>query len=225
MPSQTRATLTTLVSLLIDDPSNQRFTTTQVQDKIQEAQERFVLDSRVLRDSVTDTTVTGTQEYALQTDVMDIIRMAHKGVELIRISKADLDFYTTARWDQTNGTPKYYYVDLDPNNKKYGLYPIPESGDAGANLAIEYVKIPPTLSGDSSVPLDGHTLLTPYHNSLAYWAAKELLMINPSEENLVRVKQYTDRYNDEISNCIETFKHLEQSQGWRMKGGRYHKGL
>lgn len=225
MPSQTRATLTTLVSLLIDDPANTRFSTTQVQDKIQEAQERFVLDTRALRDSTTDTVVDGTQEYSLPSDVLDIVRMAHKGVELVRISKADLDFYTTARWDQTTGTPTYFYVDLDPNNKKYGLYPIPTANDAGAYLALEYVKIPPTLSSDSSVPLDSHTLLTPYHNSLAYWAAKELLMINPSQENLVRVQQYSRRYEDEISHCIETFKHLEQSQGWRFKGGRYHKGL
>lgn len=225
MPSQTRATLTTLVGLLIDDPSNDAFTTTQVQDKIQEAQERFVLDTRTLRDSVTDTVVANQQEYALPSDVLDVIRASHKGVEIRRISKADLDFSFSDRWDQTTGTPKYFYVDLDPNNKKYGLYPIPLADDAGANLAIEYVKLPPTLSSDSSVPLDGHTLLAAYHNSLAYWAAKELLMIRPSEENLVRIKQYTDRYTDEISHCIETFKHLEISEGWRFKGGRYHKGL
>ena len=42
---------------------------------------------------------------------------------------------------------------------------------------------------------------------------------------VVGVKKYKDRYKDEISHCIETFKHMEQSQGWRMNGGRYHKGL
>lgn len=225
MPSQTRALLTTLTSLLIDDPSNQAFTTAQVQAKLEEAQERFVLDTRVLRDSATPASVvSGTAEYNLPSDVMDIIRVAVDGVELDRISKADLDFYSSSRWDQTTGTPRYYYVDLDPNNKKFRLYPTPDTSGS-SNLTVEYVKMPPTLSADASVPLDGHTLLIPYHNSLAYWAAKELLMIRPSQENLVRVQQYTKRYEDEVSNCIEAFKHLEQSQGWRMIGGRYHKGL
>jgi len=209
----------------LHDISNQEFTTTQIQDKLQEAQERFVLDTRVLRDSTTDTSVDGTQEYALPSDVMDIVRVAHKGVELRRISKADLDFYTTERWDDDSGTPLYYYVDLDPNNKKYGLYPIPTGADAGANVAIEYVKIPPTLSTDSSVPLDGHTLLVPYHNALAYFAAKELMVTDPSRENSARVGAYAKRYSDEVSHCIETFKHMEQSEGWRLKGGRYHKNI
>lgn len=193
-----------------------------MQDRIQEAQERFVLDTRVLTDNVTDTSVADQQEYALQSDVLDIKRMAHKGIELKRISKFDLDMYTGQDWTDDKGTPRYYYVDLDPNNKKYGLYPIPQAGDAGANLAIEYIKIPPTLSSDSSVPLDGHTLLTPYHNALAYWAAKELLAMNPSQENMVRVQSYWKRYEDEVSHCIETFKHMAQSATWRMYGGRYH---
>jgi hypothetical protein len=225
LPSQTRLSLSTLTSLLIDDPSNQAFTAAQVLAKLEEAQERFVLDTRALRDLATGSAVAQQQEYSLPSDIMDIVRLSVDGAELTRISKADLAFlFRGSRWDQTYGTPSHYYVDLDPNNKKYGLYPIPTSAGS-SNITIEYVKMPPTLSGDSSVPLDAHTLLIPYHNSLAYWAAKELLMIRPSQENLVRVQQYTKRYEDEVSNCIETFKHLEQSQGWRFKGGRYHKGL
>lgn len=225
MPSQTRATLSTLTSLLIDDPSNSAFTSAQVLAKIQEAQERFVLDTRVLRDLAAASTVASQQEYALPTDLMDIVRLALDGAELTRVSKADLSFiFRGSRWDQTIGIPTHYYVDLDPNSQKYGLYPIPVSAGS-SNIAIEYVKMPPTLSADASVPLDGHTLLIPYHNSLAYWAAKELLMIQPSQENLVRVQQYTKRYEDEVSNCIETFKHMEQSQSPRFKGGRFHKGL
>jgi hypothetical protein len=225
LPSQTRSSLSTLTSLLIDDTSNQAFTAAQVLAKIEEAQERFVLDTRVLRDVATGSSVSRQQEYALPSDFMDVIRLSIDGAELTRVSKADLHFiFRGTRWDQTYGTPSHYYVDLDPNNQKYGLYPIP-TGSGSSDISIEYVKMPPVLSSDSSVPFDGHTLLIPYHNSLAYWAAKELLMIRPSQENLVRIQQYTKRYEDEVSNCIETFKHLEQSQGLRFKGGRHHKGL
>lgn len=225
MPSQTRLGLQTLTSLLIDDPNNRLFTAAQVLAKLQEAQERFVLDTRALRDSETLTLIDGQQEYALPTDVMDIVRVAHNGVEIGRKSKFELDFLASGRWDQDKGTPTYFYVDLDPNNQKMGFYPIPESGDAGANTPVEYVKIPPALSADGSVPLDGHTLLIPYHNSLAYWAAKELLMIRPSQENIAKASAFGKRYDDEVSQCIETFKHMEDSGSWRIVGGRYHRGI
>lgn len=224
MPSQTRSSLATLTSLLCDDPNNRLFTAAQVLAKLQEAQEKFVLDTRVLRDSATDSTVSGTQEYSLPSDVMDIVRIAVAGVELRRISKADLDFYNAARWDQTNGVPKYYYVDLDPNNKVFGFYPTPNTSGS-SDIAVEYVKIPPTLSADASVPFDGHTLLIPYHNAIADWAAWKLLSIRPSQENLVRRQDFKRSYDDAVSDCIETFKHMEQSESWRMVGGRYHKGL
>lgn len=225
MPSQTRASLQALLNLLIDDPNDRLFTSAQKQAKLQEAQERFVLDTRVLRDTSTITIIDGTQEYALPSDVMDIERVVHNGVELKRKSKAELDFLASGRWDQDAGTPVYYYVDLDPNNQKMGFYPIPQAQDAGANTPVEYVKIPPALTTDASIPLDGHTLLIPYHNSLAVWAAKELLWIRPTQENMVKCQHYQQRYEDEVSHCIETFKHLSQSDSWRLMGGRYHKGL
>lgn len=225
MPSQTRSSLVSLVNLLVDDVSQQRFTAAQVQAKIQEAQERFVLDTRALRDILSDSTVASQQEYSLPTDILDPIRLSVDGVEMTRISKADLDFlFGDARWDQTIGTPSHYYVDLDPNNKKFGLYPIPASAGS-SNIAMEYVKLPPALSGDSDVPLDSHTLLAPYHNALAYWAAAELLVINPSQESLAKMGAFKKRYDDETSHCIELFKHMEMPQQWRFRGGRYYKGL
>lgn len=224
MPSQTRDSLVTLTNLLADDPAQKRFTAAQVQAKIQEAQERFVLDTRLLRDTQSDSAVANQQEYSLPSDILDAVRLSVDGVEKARISKADMDFFSGARWDQTYGTPQYYYIDLDPNNKKYGFYPIPDTAGS-SNISLEYVKLPPTLSSGSSVPLDGHTLLTPYHNALAYWAAAELLTINPSQEGLVKIGAYKKRYSDETSHAIEAFKHMELSQGWRMNGGRYHRGL
>lgn len=224
MPSQTRDSLVTLTNLLIDDPSQQRFTAAQVQAKIQEAQERFVLDTRLLRDTEASSAVANQQEYALPSDILDAVRLSVDGVQKTRISKADLDFFNESRWDQTYGVPQYYYVDLDPNNKKFGLYPIPTTAGS-SNISLEYVKLPPTLSAGSSVPLDGHTLLTPYHNALAYWAAAELLVINPTQEGLVKIGAYKKRYADETSHAIEAFKHMELSQGWRMNGGRFHRGL
>lgn len=210
------------VQLLINDPSAQRFTSSQIQSELQKAQEWFVLDTRCLTDNVTDTAVADQASYDLQSDCLDIKRLAHKGLELKRVSKFELDRYTGQDWSDDKGTPRLYYVDLDPNNKKYYLYPIPQGEDAGAYLAQEYIKIPPTLSSDSSVPLDSHTLLAPYHDALAYKAAATLLDILPDQQSVAMIQRYEKKYEQYVSHCIETFKALSVTQPVRMRGGRYH---
>jgi hypothetical protein len=209
---------------LASDPTNARWSASKKQDKIQEAQERFVLDTRALTDNTTDTAVADQQEYPLPADCLDIKRLAHKGVLLTRKSKFDLDIAIWADWSQTKGTPHYYYVDLDSNNKKYGLYPVPQGGDAGANLALEYVKIPPVMTSDSDVPFDSHTLLTPYHMAIAYWAAADLLRQDPSQANALKIAEYEKQYEKLVSDCIETFKDLAETRPMRMGGGRYFRG-
>lgn len=230
MPSLTRSDLVSRIGDLIGDPENTRWTSTQKQNKIQEVQEQFVLDTRVLVDSQTETVVAGTSEYSLPSDVLDIIRVAHRGIRLQRLSKFELDNLYQSDWSDDEGTPHSYYVDLDPNNKKLRLFPVPKAADAGANLVEEWVKIPPTLSSDASVPFDGHTLLVPYHMALAYKAASEFLKVelqnNPNGQGvLATIREYEREYNRLVSHCIETFKHLGETSPMRFRGGRYHKGL
>lgn len=215
----------TLIGQLAGDPENERWSSTIVQAKIEKAQEKFVLATRALVDVDTPTTlVVNQQEYALPSDLMDVLRVSHNGNRLERTSKFDLDFYA-GKWSDDLGSPAKYYVDLDPNNKKIGVYPLPQSADTAYTLGIEYLKIPPALSADSSVPFDSHTLLTPYHDALAYWSARELLKEDPSQENLARMAVYKKSYDDLVSECIETFRRLAEATPWRMRGGRYFKGI
>lgn len=211
---------------MIGDPNDVQWSASQKQNKIEEAQERFVLDTRVLVDKTTDSVVSGTSEYDLPSDTIAITRIAVNGIEVKRTSKFTLDMLTNQNWSNDTGAAVYFYVDLDPNNKKFRIYPIPTAAQVGTNnIDIELIKIPPTLSGDSSVPFDGHTLLIPYHMALAYWAAKELLLINPSKENMVKVKAYEGEYNRLAEDCINTFKAMETEGPWRLLGGRYHSGV
>lgn len=169
--------------------------------------------------------VSGTSEYALPTDCLDIVRVAHKGIKLRRISKFELDSLLTGDWTADTGTPESYIVDRDPNNQKLILYPIPQSDDAGANLVEEWIKIPPTLSSDSSVPLDGHTLLSPYLPALAYKAAEYLLYVQPTTESVEMAAKYEKEYRKLSAQCIDTFNGMAQTTPVRMRGGRYFKGI
>ena len=226
MPSMTRATLLSTVGSLTGDPNHTRFTSALKLDRIQEAQERFVIDTNVLKDvNSTITTVAGTASYDLPTDILDVMRVSHKNIKLTRKSKYDLDVESGTDWSEDTGTPQSYYIDLDPNNKKIVLYPIPEGSDAGANLIIEYVKIPPTLDTDAAVPFDGHTLMAPYSMAIAYWASSKLLLIRPDQQALVMSSGYEKQYRELVADCIDRFKQMYETAPMRMRGGRYHKGL
>jgi hypothetical protein len=220
MPSMTRSDLVTRIALLINDPGNQRFTSAQLQSEIERAQEQFVLDTRCLKDVDSITTVDGTAEYDLPTDILDVLRVAHKGLKLESISAYELDVRLNQDWTDDTGTPTRYYVDLDPNNKKIRLYPIPEAADAGANLTLEYLKMPPALSSDSDVPLDSHTLLTPYHDALAYYAASSLLNIQPDQAALVMIGQYDKKYNQLVEQCLEDFRSMGNQRPMNIYRGR-----
>lgn len=221
MPSMTRAELTTRVSLLIGDTSYQRFTEAQIQDEIQKWQEQFVLDTKCLIDVDLDSIVAGTRSYDLPTDILDTVRVAVNGVKMERTSEYELDVLNNQDWSAYTGTPAKYYVDLDPNNKKLIFDRIPESGDAGTdNLVHEYIKLPPALSSDSSVPLDSHTLLAAYHDAIAYGAAASLLNIQPDQSALVMISQYEKKYSKHVDHCIENFKNLGNQSPINIYRGR-----
>ena len=221
MPNMTRSELVTRVGLLIGDPSNQRFTAAQLQAEIQKWQEQFVLDTKCLIDVQSTSIVAATASYDLPSDILDVVRVAHNGLKLERTSEYDLDVLYDLNWSDDTGTPKKYYIDLDPNNKKIILFPIPESGDAGSsNLVMEYIKLPPALSSDSDVPLDSHTLLAAYHDAIAYGAAASLLNIQPDQTSLVMVVQYEKKYNKLVDECKENFKNLGNESPMNIYKGR-----
>jgi hypothetical protein len=220
MPSMTRATLVSRISLLVNDPSDQRFTAAQKQAEIEKAQEQFVIDTRCLKDVLAITVVDGTAEYALPTDIFDVMRVAHKGLKIESVSAYELDLLYKSDWSVTRGTPTRYYIDLDPNNKKIHFFPIPQAADAGANMTMEYLKIPPALSADGSIPLDGHTLLTPYHDAIAYWAAASLLNILPDQSALVMISQYENKYIKYVDACIENFDSMGRQRPLNIYRGR-----
>lgn len=209
------------MGLLIGDPNNGRFTAEQLQSEVQRWQEQFVLDTKCLIDVSPSSILADTASYDLPTDILDVVRAAHNGLKLERTSEYDLDVRKNQDWSDDEGTPTDYFVDLDPNNKKIVLYPIPQTVDVGTNnLIVEYIKLPPALSSDSSVPLDSHTLLAAYHDAIAYGAAASLLNILPDQQALIMIGQYEKKYRTAVDHCIENFKALGAPRPMNIYRGR-----
>lgn len=219
MPNYTRSDLVIQVSELIGDTSNQQWSTTQIQDRLQKAQEKFVSDTRALRDTQSFSIVAGTNTYDLSTDTFDIARvgLTGKGV-LKRIGKFDLDLLIGGSWQTVNGTPSSYYVDVSSTNKKLTLYPIPQSADAGTNnLVVDYVKVPPVMASDSDAPLNGQTLLQPYLDALAYFAASQILYASNNPTDWTKANVMIKQYDSKATECITLFNDLSETTPLRLK--------
>lgn len=225
MPSLTRDELVTRVGLLVEDPSNVRWDSTTKISLLNQWQDRFVLDTRALTDVASSSVVAGTQEYDLPSDILSTVRVVLNGIELRQTGKVDIDDNTNSDWTQTTGQPHSYYIDLDPDNLKIGLYPVPTAAEAGSsNLKIEYTKQPTALSASSSVPFNSHTLLGLYGEALAYGCAYQLLLTDPTPENLARAARYLSEYGVYVAKAINNFRAMRQRKPLRLRGGRFFRG-
>ena len=209
----------TQVSELIGDTSNQQWSEAQIQDRIQKAQEQFVVDTRALTDTQTFSIVSGTNTYDLSDDTFDIIRVGISGHSALKkFSKFDLDLSVGGDWSTRNGPPSHYFVDTTSTNKKLTLFPIPQGNDAGTNnLVAEYVKVPPILTGDSDSPLNGQPLLIPYLDALAYYAASQILFASNDQTQWAKGRLMLDQYRSKVSDCKEGFNALSQTTPLRMR--------
>jgi len=225
MPSLTRSSIQTLIAGILGDPDYQEFTETNVQDAIQVAQEKFVKDTKCLKDVQTTTVVAGTYEYALPTDILDISRVSHNGLKLERVSEYDMDVTRDTNWADDTGTPTSYYVDLDPNNLKIRVYPIPQAADAAYSLIMEYIKIPPALSTAASVPFDANTLLSPYTMAIVYAGSSDLMKTAPNQARLIQIPLMEKEYLKYVEDCIEMFRAMEKRRPHTMSVGRNFNNL
>jgi len=216
----TRAELEVEISSRLGDPSNQEFTTTQIDDNLDAAQDRIVVETRCLQDTHTFSIVAGTREYDLPTDYMMSIGVKIDGNPLNPTSKKTLDFYAGESWDDLEGTPTEYYTDAqDPDTKKIGFNYKPNASGTD-NCKHLYLVKPASLSLSTSVPFNAHTLLIPYHMVLVHDVVQNLLqyreMTPPLLEKIRFHQMEVNSFNNKI---VGTFKNTANKR-LRLRGGR-----
>lgn len=88
------------------------------------------------------TSVDGTREYELGTDVMRLLFVTYNGKQVQPASQEQMQFYADYPSESAEGTPTHYYVKMT-TNPLLGFTPVP--GTSGLTIAVHYVKRPPTL--------------------------------------------------------------------------------
>lgn len=225
----TLSELQTLVGQLTSDPNHDRYPTTDINTELDNSQNKWNVDAKIIVDTVTITVVDGTRQYALSGLTGTPIafpRVTHKGLDLKKVSKSWMDLYSGTDWTLDIGTPKYFFIEArDPSVQYLTVYPTPQSGDAGAYLVSEYVKAHTAMSASTDVPFmsgtESNYLLRPFDWGLAYDVASRLLMRDPSEINAKKQADFKKVSEDVMSQLIQSYKQFEAEEPKRLRGGRY----
>ena len=215
-----RITAKGYVSLKIDDPDRTRFSDATYNNALDLSQQQFAIDARSIIKETTLTAVTAQQEYALPSDFLVSVLVRHKGLQLTPTTKLGLSFQSGQDWTAlANGTPVMAYIDEQDN--KLGVVPAPDAGAAGANIVLNYVAIPSTLTSDTQVLLNADTILQYYAPAVVAWAAREMLTYVPqTPEILVKRTELMKDYERYKNQAISTYNNMID-ESFRMKGGQH----
>lgn len=215
--------LYTLIGDLTNDPNHDRYSTSQIDTLLEVCQSRWNVAAGIIVDATTLTTVSGTQTYALTslTGVpIAFRRVTHKGLELDKRSKVWLDLYAGDDWSDDIGTPTMYYIDTDGDAFNLVVYPIPQDGDTGSNLVVEYIKQHTAMASASDSPFNSLTYLQPFHYGVAYEVAANLLVRDPDQANAIKIDRYQRQANNALADVVQVFKAMEKEEPMRLIGGR-----
>jgi hypothetical protein len=222
--------LQSLVGSLANDPNHDRFALTDINTELDNTQNQWNEEIKIIKETTTLTVVDSQRQYLLTLMTgtpLAIGRVTHKGLDLDKRSKQYFDLYSND-WTQDIGTPTEFCIEAtDPSNLYLTVHPTPQSGDVGANLVVEAIIAHTAMSASTDVPFmlgtSSNYLVRPYDFYLCYSVAARLLARFPSEENNARAERYLDISKDGKSNLIQVFKALESQEPKRIGGGRYWK--
>lgn len=212
--------LQSLIGSLCNDGNHDRYGLPDINLELDNTQDYWNLDAKIIKDTTTIPMVSGQRQYALSGltgTPISFPRVTQAGIDLIKRSKAYFDHISMRDWTQDIGTPLEFFVEAeDPDNLFLTVRPTPQSGDAANNLVAEYVKRHTPMVASTDVPFMSGTvsnyLLRPYDWGLAYSTAARLLTRDPSEENAAKVAAYAKIGKGVLDEVIQVFKALEAEE-------------
>lgn len=217
-----RVTARNLIALKIEDPQQTKFTAAQYNTAIELGQEQFCLDTKSVVKQTTLTEVTGVTNVALPTDFIDVVLVRHIGIKLAPTTRYDLSFQSGQDWTTLpNGVPTMYYIDQQAD--AIGLVPAPDSGNAGANLTLTYIAIPPVLTADTGTGgwlLNNDFILQYYSPAIVNWAASEMITYAPITAELAQKREiFLKDYERYMNQAISIYNNMAD-QPIQMRGGK-----
>lgn len=213
--------LQTMIGSLCNDPNHDRYPTSDINTELDNSQDMWNIEAKLIKSSTTITVVAGTRQYAISNitgTIISIPRATHKGIPLTKRDKSYIDlYYGGSDWTAIQGTPTDFYVEItDPSNQYITVFKTPQDNDAGAYLVVEAVIRHTSMSASSDVPFlsgtSSNSTLRPYDWGLAYEVAARLLARDPSKENGKRSFDYATIAAGVRADVVQVFKQLERNE-------------
>lgn len=250
MSIQTLADLQSYVSMLVNDPSNTRYTIPLINSQLDLAQHRWNMEAKICRITNPIPIFANQFRYSFPgifpTYPIQILRATFKGVPLNLRSKEYFDRYSASDWTTATGTPQEICIDLNSNNlsadnQLYAspsviLHPTPTANDVtNYSNSVGLLNQPPLVvetlcqhlpmvnSTDtpfSSGALFPNMTIVPYLAGLGLDVAASLLEPDPTAETVSKAKIFRGQANSYLSLVVQMYQGLEEDIPGRMNGGR-----
>ena len=223
------STCQSFIATLCNDTGNSRYALTDINTELDNTQDEWNIEAKIIKGTATITVVNGTRQYAISNltgTPISFTRATHKGLPLKKRSKSYFDLFSSGTdWTTISGTPAEYCAEIQIASAQYiTVKPTPGVNDAGANLVVEYIKRHTSMSAASDTPfMDGATandLLRPYDYGVCYASAARLLARDPSPETASKVVNFSKIGNTVKANVIQVFEALEKEEPFRLRSSR-----
>lgn len=132
-----------------EDSNNSNFTNTELDSYLNQATLFLGVEMEWPLQTSTAVGVLDQALYSLPDDFVSLVDAYYDDEHLTVLERADLTALNSSWQDATSGTPGSIYK---ADNAVIGLYPPPDSANAGLTLQIQYIQVPATLSADADIP-------------------------------------------------------------------------
>lgn len=161
-----RVSLTTTTRRYIDEPdsTNSHFSDSQIYDFLNQAIRFLGTEMEWPLQTAEAVSVQSQAVYTLPTDFISLVDVYFDNKDIVTIERADLPAIRNDWQNAEASMPRYAYK---ADNAKIGLWPPPDATNAGLTIQIQYIKVPPDLSDDTTSP-DLHVA---FQDCLPFYAA------------------------------------------------------
>lgn len=204
------STMQTETQRLLDDSNADRWSTTVLQDYLNEAQLEFNRLTRLYKTTYSAASASGTGTYSF-TDANGpplgpIERMIRgteaSGTEMIRTTDYRMDRLFGTGWTATSSSTSDRWTQDIRDFNTIRVYPLP---NATAQTFTAYATgIPATLSAAGDTPGTSSRAGIPvqYHYALPYYAAHKCLLWNNDATSLDLAERYKRKFDEIVNQCI-----------------------
>lgn len=181
-----------------EDSANSNFDDDEIDDYLNQACKYLGTDMEWSIQTSEATAISGQALYSAPSDFISLTDCYFDNLPISVLERDDLIEINNDWQDAPSGTPKYIYK---ADNAVFGLYPAPDSSQAGNAIQIAYVSIPATLAEDSDSP----DLHESFQMCLPFYAAYLCELKAGNDKRAVLDMAQYDMHKNKLKSKVQRF--------------------